>query len=75
VRRGSHEDRRRQAEQRDRDEVADEEERLVEREGERGEEDSQEDVVMPACAYFVQISTTFLSLRRKPPPLSRFMFA
>ena len=55
-----HEDGLEQAEDRDRDQVADEEERLEEREGEGREEDAMKMLNMPFCAYCVQISTTFL---------------
>jgi hypothetical protein len=55
-----HEDGLVEAEDRDRDQVADEEERLEEGEGQRREEDPRKMLNMPFCAYCVQISTTFL---------------
>jgi hypothetical protein len=55
-----HEDRLVQAEDAMADQVADEEERLDEREGEREKKIVRKMLNMPFCAYFVQISTTFL---------------
>jgi hypothetical protein len=55
-----HEDGLVEAEERDGDEVADEEERLEEGEGQRARRTRRKMLNMPFCAYCVQISTTFL---------------
>jgi hypothetical protein len=55
-----HEDRLVEAEERDRDQVADEEVRLEEGEREREKKTVRKMLNMPFCAYCVQISTTFL---------------
>ena len=55
-----HEDGLVETEDRDGDQVADEEERLDEREGQRAKKIAMKMLNMPFCAYWVQISTTFL---------------